>query len=309
MSTTAIELMPPDIGQWAAGNAGVPYAWTFNSGKPGPHCAIVALTHGNEYCGAIALDALLKEKPAPLRGRLSLIFANVEAFESFSASAPFDSRCLEDDFNRLWSAATLDGPRKSRELSRARALRPLIDDVDHLLDLHSMHEASAPLLLCGISKKGQALAKAIGYPQHVLIDAGHAAGTRLFDYAAFADDTSIKTAYLVECGQHWERSAAEVARQSCTRFLAHYGMIPAIANGTSDQRMIAVSAAITVHSAAGFRWSQAWHSLQVVPDAGTVLGFDGDDPIKTPYDACVLIMPTREPHVGNTAVRLGRIVT
>jgi predicted deacylase len=300
--------MPPDISRWAAGNTGVPYVWTFDSGKPGPHCAIVALTHGNEYCGAIAIDALLRDNPSPLRGRLSFVFANVEAFESFSTSAPFDSRCLDDDFNRLWSAATLDGSRTTRELTRARALRPVIDSVDHLLDLHSMHECSAPLLLCGTSKKGQALAKAIGCPRHVLIDAGHAAGTRLFDYAAFADDASPKTAYLVECGQHWERSAADVAKQSCARFLAHFGMITGVTVGAGDQRMIAVSAAITVHSAAGFRWAQAWHSLQVVPNAGTVLGFDGEDSIKTPYDECVLIMPTREPHVGNTAVRLGRLV-
>ncbi len=35
--------------------------------------------------------------------------------------------------------------------------------------------------------------------------------------------------------------------------------------------------------------------LAVVPKAGTLLARDGDAEIVTPYDDCVLIMPTRRP--------------
>jgi hypothetical protein len=49
--------------------------------------------------------------------------------------------------------------------------------------------------------------------------------------------------------------------------------------------------------------------LAVMPAANTVLGHDGDTEIRTPYDNCVLIMPTRRPKRGEIAVRLGRFVT
>ena len=42
--------------------------------------------------------------------------------------------------------------------------------------------------------------------------------------------------------------------------------------------------------------------------SGTLIGRDGDREIRTPYSDCVLIMPTRRPRKGETAVRLGRFV-
>jgi hypothetical protein len=42
--------------------------------------------------------------------------------------------------------------------------------------------------------------------------------------------------------------------------------------------------------------------------AGTPYAVDGGTLIRTPYDDCVLIMPTRKPNRGETAVRLGRCI-
>ena len=54
-----VELIPVDITPYKAGNTGVDYVTTFDSGQPGPHIMISALTHGNELCGAITLDHFL----------------------------------------------------------------------------------------------------------------------------------------------------------------------------------------------------------------------------------------------------------
>ena len=54
-----IEVAFPDISRWRAGNSGIDYLHTFDSGQPGKHVMILALTHGNEVSGAIAVDALL----------------------------------------------------------------------------------------------------------------------------------------------------------------------------------------------------------------------------------------------------------
>ncbi|SDY11673.1 hypothetical protein SAMN04515617_11050 [Collimonas sp. OK242] len=66
-----IEVIFPDIAEWQTGNTGVDYIHTFDSGVAGPHAMILALTHGNEVSGAIAVDRFLRSGLRPLKGRLT----------------------------------------------------------------------------------------------------------------------------------------------------------------------------------------------------------------------------------------------
>jgi predicted deacylase len=309
-----VEVDFPDLGRWAPGSGGLPYVWRFVSDRPGPHVVVQALTHGNEVCGAIALDWLLGEGFRPARGAFTAVFANVDAYHLFDPAEPFASRCVDEDFNRLWTNDVLDGPRTSTELERARALRQVYDGADYLLDLHSMTDPCPPLTLAGRQRKGLELALALGLPEHVVIDAGHSAGRRLRDYAFFDQPEDPRVALLIECGQHWERASPTVARQSVLRLLRHFGMADAdfLARHLDPaprplQRVIEVTAAVTIASDA-FAFALPVHGLAVIPRAGTVLAHDGDVPVLTPYDDCVLIMPTRRPKAGETAVRLGRFL-
>jgi predicted deacylase len=310
-----IEVAFPDLAPYAQGNAGTPYVWSFAGERPGPHVLIQALTHGNEVCGAVALDWMLREKIRPVRGALTLVFANVAAYMRFDRADPFASRCVDEDFNRLWTREVLEGPRESAELARARELRPIVDHADHLLDLHSMSEPCAPLAMAGTQKKGVDLARAIAVPAHIVIDSGHVAGRRLRDYAFFDDPTDPRSALLVECGQHWEAAAPLVARQSVLRFLDHFGLLePGLAarhlgaDTPPQQHVVEVTSTVTIASDA-FRFTQPVHGLQVIRRAGTVYAMDAGTEIRTPHDDCVLIMPTRRPKRGETAVRLGRFVS
>ena len=307
-----IEVAFPDLGRWAAGNLGIPYVWHFTADAPGPHVVVQALTHGNEVCGAIALDAILASGFRPLRGSFTAVFANMEAYRAFDAADPFASRCVDEDFNRLWSPQVLGGTRISAELSRARALRPVIDRAEYLLDLHSMTDACPPLALAGTRAKGLALARAVGLPRHIILDAGHAAGKRLRDYAFFDEPEDPRAALLVECGQHWEAAAPEVALQATLRFLRHFGMADETwlserldAGPLPDQIAIEVTDTVTIADD-DFAFAMPVHGLKVIPRAGTLLALDGERRVITPYDDCVLIMPTRRPRRGETAVRLGR---
>ena len=309
-----IEVAFPDLGRWAPGNSGIPYVWTFAGTGAGPHVLVQALTHGNEVCGAIALDWLLAEDFRPTRGALSMCFANVDAYRTFDRTDPFGSRCVDEDFNRLWTAEVLDGPRQTADLSRARALRPLYDRVDYLLDLHSMTDRCPPLAMAGRQRKGVELAQALGIPEHIIVDGGHAAGKRLRDYAFFDDSVDPRNALLIECGQHWEAAAPDVAKQVTLRFLRHFGMCdPAFLETHLEpvpmprQKVIEVTATVTI-ATDEFRFVVPVAGLVVVPKAGTMLARDGSAAIATPYDDCVLIMPTRRPKKGETAVRLGRFI-
>ena len=313
-SPTPVELKPVDIAAWAAGNTGIPYVTSLTADQPGPHVVVTALTHGNELCGAHALKFLFDHKIAPRRGRLTLAFANVAAYRQFDARQPIASRYLDEDLNRVWSPAVLDGARQSRELARARELRPLIETADFLLDIHSMQSTSPALMLCGTQAKGRELAAAVGYPAYVVADAGHAAGTRMRDYGAFADAARPQTALLVECGQHWQMATRAVAIETTLRFLlAVEAIAPQAAQPhlapepPAPQHHIEVTEAVPITND-GFAFVQDYNGLDIIPERGTVIGHDGDRPVATPYDNCVLVMPTRRLQRGQTAVRFGRLL-
>jgi predicted deacylase len=311
-----VELVPPDISAYRAGNTGVEYVTTFTASEPGPHVAVLGLTHGNEICGAIAIDKLFRANIRPRRGKLTLGFNNVAAFLEFDARYPIASRYIDEDFNRLWSPATLDGTRNSAELQRARAMRPIVDAADYLLDLHSMQYATAPLMLAGLLDKSRALARQLGIPEIIMCDAGHSAGPRIRDYGGFGDPASPKTALLIEAGQHWEKRAAEVATDVTLRFLLTLGTVTrddvAALGGpdfdaTPGQKVIEVTQAVTI-TGNRFEFVEPYIGLEVIPKQGSLIGHDGDLEVRTPYDNCVLIMPSRRLIRGQTAVRLGRYV-
>ncbi len=313
-SAPQLELAPPDLSSYAPGNAGYSYAWTYRASEPGPHVLLNAVVHGNELCGALALDALMREGLRPRRGTLTYCFANIEAFLSFDPKRPEASRFVDEDFNRLWDLSTLDGPRQSKELTRARQLRPLYETVDYLLDIHSMQNPTAALGLCGPTAKGAAMARALKYPAYVVADAGHAAGRRLRDFVDFSEEASPKNALLVECGQHWEAISADVAMTTTARFLGLHGVVDdafVAAHSpdpvTEPQKVIEITHAITVGTDK-FRFVDSYRGMEVIPQKGTILGWDDEAPVTTPHDDCVLIMPSRRLLKGQTAVRLGRFV-
>jgi len=308
-----VELQAPDLERYRAGNTGIPFFWSFEASDPGPHVLVTALVHGNELCGALVLDRLLRAELRPVRGRLTLGFCNVAAFLAFDPAYPTLSRFVDEDFNRVWDRDTLDGPRATLELARARAIRPLLDSVDLLLDLHSMQNPTDPLILAGACQKGLDLARRVGYPATIVIDAGHAAGARMRDYALFDDPSSQRAALLVECGQHWARSSESVALETALRFLLATGCVHRqaverwLGPDPGPQRVVQVTEAITVRSDT-FAFVAPYTGMETIPKAGTLIAHDGDEAIHTPYDGCILIMPSRRLAVGQTAVRLGRVV-
>ncbi len=308
-----IELAPPDITPYRQGNAGVDYVHVLDSGKPGPNVMVQALTHGNELCGAIALDWLFGQRFAPRQGKLTLAFANVEAFARFDFDDPDRSRYIDEDYNRVWADAALDGPRDSLELRRARVLRPFVDAADYLLDIHSMHEPCRPIMVCAKSEKSAAFARRLRVPGDLLIDTGHPAGLRMIERGGFGDPNSPRTAVLIECGQHWEKSAAEVAIDTLLRYLLVTGAADAAwveprlpLKPPARQRLVRVTEPVVAQSMA-FRFARPFAGLEVIAKAGSVVATDGDKVWKTPYDDCVMVMPsTQHLKPGTTMVRLGR---
>lgn len=316
-SAVKVELQAPDISPWLPSNTGVAGVHVIESGLPGPRVMVQALTHGNEICGAIALNWLMLQisrgEFKPLCGSLTLAYANLEAFARFDPTNPYPSRLVDEDYNRVWADATLDGPGDSIELRRARLLRPFVDQAELLLDIHSMGEPCRPLMVCGKLDKNAAFARALGQPADLLIDTGHPAGLRMIDRGAFGDPASPRKALLVECGQHWESAAEHVAIDTLVRFLGLTGLAPAVWVQAhtrialpSVQRLVRVTDPVVARSA-GFRFLVPPVGLGVIDKAGTPFAQDGEHVYATPYDNAVMVMPgTNNLKPGGTAVRLGR---
>jgi len=312
--TYPVSLTPPDISAYRAGNIGVEYVHQFDSGKPGPHVMISAVVHGNELCGAIAVDHLLKNEVRPLHGKLTMAFMNVEAFLRFDPENPTASRYVDEDFNRLWTTEVLDGNRDSVELRRAREVQPVLDTVDLLLDIHSMQTATMPLMMAGPLDKGRKFAKQMGIPEIVVMDFGHKAGRRMREYEGFSDPDSPKNALLIECGQNWEKSSSELAITAAWRFLWILGMISEETAAThlrvqppTQQRFVEVSGPYTIKTEK-FSFVEPYVGLEEISAAGTVIGYDGNQAVKTPYDNCVLIMPSLRQLPGDSALRFGKYI-
>ncbi|HYZ22085.1 MAG TPA: succinylglutamate desuccinylase/aspartoacylase family protein [Rhodopila sp.] len=302
-----VRLSPPDLSPWLAGNTGIRGFITRESARPGPHVALLALMHGNELAGAVLLDRLLRDNLAPRIGKLTFGFANLAAFSRFDAQRPTLSRFLDEDMNRVWDTATLDGPRRSIELDRARDIRPLIDTVDVLLDLHSMLWPSEPLILSGVPSKGRTLGIGIGTPSLVVADHGHMNGRRLIDYARFSCEDTPYAACLVEAGQHWEAVTVETMRASVFGLLRHTGLLGrhTAPERREPVRVATVTTAVTAMTA-NFAFMQPYRGGDIIPRRNTLIAKDADTEIRTPHDQCLLVMPSLRPSRGHTAVRLAR---
>ena len=318
MKALPFDLPCPDISMWRQGNTGTEGVWHFDSGKPGRHVLISALIHGNELCGAWALKGLLEAGIRPVAGKLTLMFANLAAFERFDPANHDASRFVDEDMNRQWMDERIAEPR-TLERQRVAALAPWVRQADWVLDLHSMHEPGAPLLLTGIQPRNLELARQLANPVHIVVDAGHKDGVRMRDYGRFglpdaqAPDTR---SLLIECGFHGDLASRDVARDMCARFLAISGAVPEQTLHTTlpdwkladapQQWALEVTGPVVARSEK-FRFTEPFTGLECIAKAGTVIGDNDGEAVTTPYDDCVLVMPSvRQARAGVTVVRFAR---
>jgi hypothetical protein len=214
--------------------------------------------------------------------------------------------------NRVWSADRLrDGATLERR--RAAELMVWLADADVLLDLHSMHEPGSPLLLTGPLPRHVGLVRELALSGHVVVDAGHADGVRLRDYGPYGDPGGSARALLIECGWHGDTASRRVAEDATLRLLLHTGLLMA-GDLPSDWRLAAppaqwqleVTGAVCARSTR-FRFMREFENLECIARRGTVIADNDGEMVTTPYDDCVLVMPSvRQLRPGVTVLRLAK---
>ena len=143
-----------------------------------------------------------------------------------------------------------------------------------------------------------------------------AAGRRMRDYGDFDVEGAAKAALLIECGQHWERLAGDLAKESAARFLVA-AATPQKEEGEEDRlcaRAFPSDSISMLHpphppvakwvNPLEFVFAREFLGGEVLPEAGTLLGHDGDREVVTPRPDMMLVMPSKRLWKGQTAVRL-----
>ena len=305
--TPELQVLPRDLSAYRQGNVGIDYVHRFESGKPGPHVLINALTHGNEICGMTAVTHLLDSGVRPLTGTLTLSFANVEAYESFDPGRPFESRQLVHNMNRIWSSAWLDGDQDSPELRRARLMRPVVAAADHILDIHSTSQDVQPFWVYPQFERNGVAALAIAQPSvHLVMPQGLGSGTPLIQHGVHGTPLGQGVALVVECGQHFQRASGLLATQVALDFCAHFGVIaarerqpqpvPARRFGLLKTHVIQTPEFRLVRPLVGFE----------VFAKGELIATDGAEEIRALCDDCTVLMPARTVIVGREGLYLAQ---
>ena len=266
-----------------------------------------SLSKGNEICGSEAVATLLDEGVRPTRGRLTLSFANVEAYRRLDVHDPAPSKFLDVNFNRIWKDEIIDGSDPGsgpREVERARRMRPVVREADFLLDLLSdcFYRAPDPWydppLLSYIEKPAaRALGDRIGFPLHHVGCPSGAGGEHsglLFEYGRFSDPESDAAGFLAECGPHFARQSVANCLNVTARFLQALGMVDhdtaARYGAFEDAGEVSVYTDMIAPAAEtdAFRWAGEFRGHETFA-RGELIATDGARRIEAPWDDCVLI--------------------
>lgn len=126
-----------------------------DGGEHSLHLAVGCVVHGDEYGTLPAVAGLVEDLVAGRRtygGRLTVFLGNPEASLE-------GERFLESDLNRVF----VDDPPDTHEGRRSRAIRPILDAADVLVDLHQTILPTAhPFAIFPFHRTGWQWARALG---------------------------------------------------------------------------------------------------------------------------------------------------
>lgn len=226
----------------------------FAATAPGPRLIVTGAVHGNETCGTVAIRRVLDEIA---HDRLAIVAGEL-TFVPVTNPLAYERRQRQGDRNLNRKLAPTDEPHEFED-HVANWLCPLLARHDVLLDLHSFHTAGEPFVMVGPqdntgplepfahAAREEALAIRLGVRRIVDGWLGtYAAGVqrRLAQHAGAGGsaldldpDYGVGTteymrrmggwAFTLECGQHADPRAPEVAYRAILNTLAHLRMIDA----------------------------------------------------------------------------------
>ncbi len=272
--------------------------WLLGDGAP--RFGLMGALHGNEVAGLRVIERLVATPDTlepRLRGSLALIIGNPRAADEgrrYSAGGT--------DINRLFGFDYVEELAREAwtyEHHRAAALRPLLAELDALLDLHSASQPTVPFAVCDRAPSAVALARRTG----CRVTYGWDGPGMLMDHVSIGSFVRAgKPALSVECGQHADPDAIDVAWTVTERFLAAVGAIEGDATPFEEPAYEIFGR--VVKPTVEFRLARDFGSFDRL-GAGAILGSGDGVTITLDRDAH-LILPTPRAQRGEDIVYLAR---
>ncbi len=192
--------------------------YRFSSKEKGEDVLFLGSVHGNEVCGSLAIDEVLRK----IKEGLLTIQKGSVAFIPRVNKRAYDEgkRFIDVNLNRVVKKKDSANTHEER---LAQALIPFLEEADYVVDLHSMTAKTEPMVFLDYeSVENNSLAEATGAPFCVK------GWPAVFKSDELCSDTiscvhrSSGHGVTVECGQHNEASSVEVARNVILKVLKRY---------------------------------------------------------------------------------------
>lgn len=268
---------------------------------PGPRLLVLGAVHGNETCGSRAMVEVIEAIDA---GELPIVRGSVSFVPVTNPLAFAKGQRMGDrNLNRNMAPSAIPQDYESRI---ANVLCPLLESHDVLLDLHSFHTGGAPFVMIGPRNNTGPLepfahsaaemqlalhtgphrivegwldtyARGVerrrhspgntgaGRSQTLVLDTNYGVGTTEYMRAKGGYGVTL------ECGQHDDPEAVDVARHAIVQTLALLGITPEAPQPEPASREILRLIEVTDRVGTGDTFSKAWRSFDAVK-AGEAIG-------------------------------------
>jgi predicted deacylase len=277
---------------------------SFTSTEPGVRALITGAVHGNEVCGTVAIRRVIEEIEA---GRLRLKSGTV-TFVPVTNTLAFQKQERHGDRNLNRRLQPTVAPLEFED-HVANWLCPLMQQHQVLLDLHSFRSEGVAFVMVGpennqgeiepfrYAKEEEALAKCLGvdryldgwlttYANGVIrrkpqenekndTDSSHAFGVGTTEYMRSVGGYAL----TLECGQHLDPQAPEIAYRAILNSLDHLGILERTWQKyeqvrTSTMEGLSLYEVVDKHHM-GDQFSRVWTSFDEVAQ-GALIGTRND---------------------------------
>lgn len=272
---------------------------TYHGLKPGPRLLVLGAVHGNEVCGARAIAQILSEIDS---GELTVESGTLTFLPITNPLAyQLGQRTGDRNLNRNMAPSAIPQDFEDRI---ANVLCPLLESHDALLDLHSFHTGGAPFVMIGpqnnqgelepFFRADEEMQLALHTGPHRILEGWldtYARGIQRRATAAASSSRapSLETdpnygvgtteymrarggyAVTLECGQHDDPQAVQVARHAILQTLALLGICPLPLAPVQADREILRLVDVTDREHPGDSFSRPWRSFDAVK-AGELIG-------------------------------------